>query len=246
MSLFGGTEVPRRKVGVGGETVRAAQSSGECPGGRMTLREGREEGGRVEVVAGMARDEVGFMREGGPRRVEAAEGGGESFGRGRRDEGRTEGGGIRPPEGGSRRACCVTVGGARRGGCAGRGGGGIEIEGARVGGVGEEACSVDWGVGSGDRRITGVGAASLLVSASWSVNCGTASCGVLEERRGLPFGVMSTSSLTRSSRFSAMPSSFLFLAVLSVDSSSRRLVAASSAWETQKPSHLRNVRGGWL
>jgi len=95
-----GRALPRRKVGVGGLVVRAAQSSGLWPGGRITLREGREAGGRVEVVA--ARAEEGVEEDlGGARKVEARDGGGAreeellSFGRGRRALGRGGGGGIR-------------------------------------------------------------------------------------------------------------------------------------------------------
>ena len=53
----------------GGLLTRCAQSRGEWPGARRTFFEGREEGGREEVVG--ARE-----REGGTRREEAAEGGG--------------------------------------------------------------------------------------------------------------------------------------------------------------------------
>jgi hypothetical protein len=75
----GGTEAPRRKVGVGGYLMRWAQSSGEWPGERRTFFEGREKGERVEVEG--AREDVRGPRDrdGGPRRVEAAEGGGRRF-----------------------------------------------------------------------------------------------------------------------------------------------------------------------
>lgn len=56
--------------------MRWAQSSGEWPGERRTFFEGREEGERVEVE-GAREDGVGGRdRDDGPRRVEAAEGGG--------------------------------------------------------------------------------------------------------------------------------------------------------------------------
>lgn len=66
---LGATEAPRRNVEEGGLWTRCAQSRGEWPGARRTFFEGREEGGRLEVVG--ARE-----REGGTRREEAAEGGG--------------------------------------------------------------------------------------------------------------------------------------------------------------------------
>lgn len=127
---WAGTEEPRRKVGVGGQATRAAQSRGEWPGARRTFFEGREEAGREEDVG--AREEVG-----GLRRREAAEGGG------RRVDcwgfvGR-EGGGIRVEAG-------VEVGwedrfardgiersGFRRAVGEGRGGEGIEIVGISCG-----------------------------------------------------------------------------------------------------------------
>lgn len=80
--------------------VRAAQSRGLWPGGRITFREGREAGGRVEVVAARAGRRVEEDR-GGARRVEARDRGGAreeellSLGRGRRALGRGGGGGIR-------------------------------------------------------------------------------------------------------------------------------------------------------
>lgn len=49
-----GRAAPRRKAGFGGLAVRAAQSRGLWPGERITFREGREAGGRVEVVAARA------------------------------------------------------------------------------------------------------------------------------------------------------------------------------------------------
>ena len=69
----GGTSFPRRKVGLGGLWVKWAQSSGEWPGSRITFLDGRDNGARVEVVG--ARDVVvgAREREGGPRRVDAAE-----------------------------------------------------------------------------------------------------------------------------------------------------------------------------
>ena len=72
----GGTSFPRRNVGVGGLCVRWAQSRGEWPGSRITFLDGRDDGARVEVVG--ARDVVvgAGERDGGPRRVDAAEGGG--------------------------------------------------------------------------------------------------------------------------------------------------------------------------
>ena len=72
----GGTSFPRRKVALGGFWVKCAQSRGEWPGSRITFLDGRDEGARVEVVG--ARDvAVGAReREGGPRRVDAVEGGG--------------------------------------------------------------------------------------------------------------------------------------------------------------------------
>ena len=98
---WGGMSAPRRKVEVGGLDVNAAQSSGEWPGGRITLREGLWEGGSVDIDALV---EVGRfdVREGGRRRVDAAEGGGanpppdgDNLGRGLNEEGWTVGGGIR-------------------------------------------------------------------------------------------------------------------------------------------------------
>ena len=73
---WGGTSFPRRNVGVGGLWVRWAQSRGEWPGSRITFLDGRDDGARVEVVG--ASDVVVGARErdGGPRRVDAAEGGG--------------------------------------------------------------------------------------------------------------------------------------------------------------------------
>ena len=72
----GGTSFPRRNVGLGGLWVRWAQSRGEWPGSRINFLDGRDDGARVEVVG--ARDVlVGAReREGGPRRVDAAEGDG--------------------------------------------------------------------------------------------------------------------------------------------------------------------------
>ena len=72
----GGTSFPRRNVGLGGLWVKCAQSRGEWPGSRMTFLDGRDDGARVEVVG--ARDVVvgAREREGGLRRVDAAEGGG--------------------------------------------------------------------------------------------------------------------------------------------------------------------------
>lgn len=80
--------------------MRFAQSSGEWPGVSMTFREGRDNGGSVEAVA-TERDAKAGVRFGGPRRAEAADGGGfrplgvESLGSGRSAEGRTLGGGMR-------------------------------------------------------------------------------------------------------------------------------------------------------
>ena len=73
---WGGTSFPRRNVVVGGLWIRWAQSRGEWPGSRITFLDGRDDGARVEVVG--ARDVVvgAREREGGPRRVDAAEGGG--------------------------------------------------------------------------------------------------------------------------------------------------------------------------
>jgi len=94
-----GRSAPRRKVADGGLAVRAAQSRGLWPGGRITFREEREAGGRVDVDAATegARELKGL---GSARRVDAREGGGAreeelSFGSGRRAEGRSDGGGIR-------------------------------------------------------------------------------------------------------------------------------------------------------
>lgn len=72
----GGTSFPRRNVELGGFWVKWAQSSGEWPGSRITFLDGRDNGARVEVVG--ARDVVvgAREREGGPRKVDAAEGGG--------------------------------------------------------------------------------------------------------------------------------------------------------------------------
>lgn len=58
---------PRRVEGVVGEVdwVKEAQSRGECPGDRITLREERLEGGWVEVVGGRRPEDVwdcGCMR----------------------------------------------------------------------------------------------------------------------------------------------------------------------------------------
>jgi hypothetical protein len=76
---WGGTEEPRRKVGVGGCLVRKAQSRGEWPGDRITFFRfwlvvvlEAEGGGRVDVER---EDEVGRRRDcwevvvGGGRRV---------------------------------------------------------------------------------------------------------------------------------------------------------------------------------
>ena len=59
--------------------MRCAQSRGECPGARITLREGRADGARVDVVGLRDVDE----EDGGTRRVDAAEGGGASVPDGR-------------------------------------------------------------------------------------------------------------------------------------------------------------------
>ena len=95
----GGTSAPLKKVGVGGWEVRCAQSRGEWPGVRMTFLEGRAEGARVEEVA--AKEEnLPVVKDfgGGPRSVEASDGGGlrefPNFGSGRSALGRVEGGGI--------------------------------------------------------------------------------------------------------------------------------------------------------
>ena len=98
---FEDSAAPRRNVGVGGWAVSCAQSRGECPGVRMTFLDGRAEGARVEDDT--AREEEGACnRNGGPRRVDAADGGGLglllAFGRGRRALGRG-GAGIRRFEG---------------------------------------------------------------------------------------------------------------------------------------------------
>lgn len=61
----GGRFAPRRLLR--GSLVRVAQSSGEWPGPRITLRDERWEGARVLVVRLLAAD--------GVRRVAAAEGG---------------------------------------------------------------------------------------------------------------------------------------------------------------------------
>jgi len=47
---LGGREAPRRKVVEGGLLTRCAQSRGEWPGARRTFFDGRDEGGREEVV----------------------------------------------------------------------------------------------------------------------------------------------------------------------------------------------------
>lgn len=90
---WGGTEAPRRNVGVGGLLVRCAQSRGEWPGERRTFREGfaEEFGERVEDVSCEVEEVLGVVRlfvgpRVGPRSVDAAEGGGFrallAFGRG--------------------------------------------------------------------------------------------------------------------------------------------------------------------
>jgi hypothetical protein len=56
--------------------MRWAQSSGEWPGERRTFFEGREEGERVEVEGAREDGVEARDRDGGPRRFEAAEGGG--------------------------------------------------------------------------------------------------------------------------------------------------------------------------
>ena len=94
-----GTPTPLKKVGVGGWEVSCAQSRGEWPGERMIFLKGRVGGARVEEVTAdkdvlPRADDLG----GGPRSVEASEGGGlrelDSFGSGRRALGRVDGGGI--------------------------------------------------------------------------------------------------------------------------------------------------------
>lgn len=75
---------PRRVNGAEGDVdfVSVAQSRGECPGDKMTLREGRDGAGSVDVVG--ARDDCGCMWVlartfcAGTRREEADEGGGRS------------------------------------------------------------------------------------------------------------------------------------------------------------------------
>jgi hypothetical protein len=91
---------PRRVEEEGGLRVSAAQSSGEWPGGRSTFREGRWEGGRVEVDAATGARLDAPLR-GGARREEAADGGGlrelvlgGRRGSGRREEGFAVGGGM--------------------------------------------------------------------------------------------------------------------------------------------------------
>lgn len=73
-----GTSAPRRKVGWGGLAIRCAQSRGEWPGSRRTFLEGRADGAWVDIDG--ARDIVDAFGElnGGPRNVEAGEGGGRS------------------------------------------------------------------------------------------------------------------------------------------------------------------------
>ena len=87
-----------------------------------TFLEGREDGGRVDVeAAAVGVEEFVFggwrLRFSGPRSAEAAEGGGFSeefvLGSGRREEGRTDGGGMRLL--GDWRLDCGCFGGWRRG-----------------------------------------------------------------------------------------------------------------------------------
>lgn len=64
---------------MGGCRVRLAQSRGEWPGSRSTFLEGRFEGARVDVEADEASEEgerAAGDREGGTRRLAAADGGG--------------------------------------------------------------------------------------------------------------------------------------------------------------------------
>ena len=72
----GRTSLPRRNVAVSGLPVRCAQSTGQWPGSRRTFFEGRVDGERVEVVGVREVEGGASEREGGPRRVDAAEGGG--------------------------------------------------------------------------------------------------------------------------------------------------------------------------
>lgn len=74
---MGGTEMPRRKVDVGGWFVICAQSRGECPGFSTTFFDGRAEGARVdEETARLVGFEAPTQRDGGMRRLEAVDGGG--------------------------------------------------------------------------------------------------------------------------------------------------------------------------
>ena len=72
----GGTDVPRKKVGLGGCRVSAAQSSGEWPGASVMAREGRAAGACVEALGLNADVEGGRFEVGGARRPAAKEGGG--------------------------------------------------------------------------------------------------------------------------------------------------------------------------
>lgn len=101
----GGRFAPRRLLR--GSLVRVAQSNGEWPGPRITLRDGRCEGASVLVVRLLA-----AAAADGLRRVAAAEGGG------RRADAFTFGGTRRPWPVGLRvggRFCCVFVDGVGRG-----------------------------------------------------------------------------------------------------------------------------------
>ena len=78
--------------------MSCAQSKGEYPGSRTTFLGGRKDGGSVDVDAARPASVSPGRRDGGPRRAAAEEGGGLrepfSFGKGRRAEGLTGGGGI--------------------------------------------------------------------------------------------------------------------------------------------------------
>ena len=117
---------------VGGLAIRCAQSRGEWPGSRRTFLEGRLDGERVEVE----REEIGGAREreGGARRVEAAEGGGrrdvESFGGARRVDAGIDGGAISK---GSDSRFAFELGG----------GGGCIVECGGFGDVSKRGCGLD-------------------------------------------------------------------------------------------------------
>lgn len=170
-----GTSAPRRLFL--GSDESAAQSRGEWPGSRITLREpARCAGARVLLV--------GLL--GGARRQEAAEGGG------RKGADALGLGGTRncPGLGGCRAWCCGRVGGRGGGGVIreeplsdfGRGGAGIADA---VGFVDEEQSPFDADVPLLDpssKLISGTGSAGVVIAVAFGVVCGdSASERVLSE-----------------------------------------------------------------